>query len=386
MAELIENIDTLTKEELENKLKEYKNLADRYYNYEQSVKRILNSIYGAFGNEFFYFFNINIAESITLQGQNAWFYTEKMLNMYFQNFWHKDKDLHDKMGITVTGQVLKPVVIYGDTDSCYVSFQEPLEKSTWDKTEKEFVQLIYKHRLEAYLVNVLERYAKSFGTENFLNFELELIARNAIFLAKKKYILNQSWTDPDIHFEDLTKIKVKGFDSIQSSTPVFARKKLTEAIKIILKPGDLHISELVTFLTNAKKEFKLAPLEDICFNYKVNFMEKYIIDDQTKFEFAPKTSPYTKGAGYYNFLLNNSKYKNKYQLITSGEKIKYYESMDNQCNTFAFIAGAHPYEIAPQIDYEAQFEKCMIEPLNRILNVIGMQQLNRNLLYANSLF
>ena len=60
------DIDTLTKAQLEENLKEYQILGDRYFNYEQSVKRILNSIYGAFGNEHFYFFNLNVAESITL--------------------------------------------------------------------------------------------------------------------------------------------------------------------------------------------------------------------------------------------------------------------------------------------------------------------------------
>ena len=234
MAETLEDtdLDKLTKEELEEKRKEYQTLADRYFNFEQSVKKTLNAIYGAFGSEFFYFFNVDIAESITLQGQDAWFYTEKMLNLYFTNFWHKDKELHTILGITVTGPVLKPVVIYGDTDSCYVSFQEPLEKSTWAKDEKEFVQGVYKNRLDDYLKRVLSKYAESFNTENFLNFELESIARNAIFLAKKKYIQNLRWTDPDVHFDDLTKVKTKGFDNIQASTPPFARKKLNEIIKL----------------------------------------------------------------------------------------------------------------------------------------------------------
>ena len=65
------NIDNLSNEELKQLYKDTEDLINQYYNQEQSVKRILNSIYGAFGNEYFYFFNINIAESITLQGQNA---------------------------------------------------------------------------------------------------------------------------------------------------------------------------------------------------------------------------------------------------------------------------------------------------------------------------
>ena len=71
-----------TKQEKLEYLAELKSEAKRYYNYEQSVKLMLNSIYGAFGNEYFYFFNIDLAETITLQGQDAILYTEKMVNKY----------------------------------------------------------------------------------------------------------------------------------------------------------------------------------------------------------------------------------------------------------------------------------------------------------------
>jgi DNA polymerase elongation subunit (family B) len=386
MTELIENIDDLTKEQLEEKIKEYQNLADRFFNYEQSIKRILNSIYGAFGNEHFYFFNLNIAESITLQGQDAILYTEKMLNLYFHNFWHKDKEIHEKLGLKVTGEVIKPVVIYIDTDSCYVSFQEAIEKSTWKGSEKDFISKLYNLRLKDYISKVMEKYAVSFGTANFLNFELESIARNAIWLAKKKYIQNIHWTDPDISFEDLTKVKVKGFDSIQSSTPLFARKKLTEALKMIFAKDNLQMSEMVKFLGDVKKEFKLAPIEDICFNVRISGYEKYIVDDQKTFEIALKCPVTCRSSGFHNYLLNNSKVRDKYQLISNGEKIKLYQAVHPTSNVFAFIAGSYPYEYAPPIDYEAQFEKCMIDPLNRVFEAIGMQTLNRNLIYANSLF
>jgi hypothetical protein len=53
---------------------------------------------------------------------------------------------------------------------------------------------------------------------------------------------------------------------------------------------------------------------------------------------------------------------------------------------FAYFPGDHPYEIAPPVDYEIQFEKTMIDPLNRILQSIGLQTLNRNLIYSSSLF
>ena len=380
------NLDDLTKEELQQLYKETEDKVNQYYNQEQSVKRILNSIYGAFGNAYFYFFNIDIAESITLQGQNAILYTEKMINLYFTNFWHKDKELHEKMGIEVKGQVIKPVVIYIDTDSCYLSFEESIIKSNWSSTEKDFILKIYEYRLSSYIKRVLQKYADGYKTENFLDFELESIAKNAIWLAKKKYIQNLVWADPGNNYEPLSKIKTKGFEIIQSSTPLFARKKLNDAIKMILGKDDIKISEIVKFLKDCKKEFKIANIEDICFNIKMNNYEKYIVSDVQRFEFASGCPMTVRAAGYYNFLLNSSKHKNKYQLLGNAEKMKMYETTDPSCNVFAFRAGSHPYEFAPNIDYEAQFEKCMIDPLNRVLSAIGMKTLDRNLIYSPNLF
>jgi len=380
------NLDNLSAEELKQKYKDTEDLINQYYNQEQSVKRILNSIYGAFGNEYFYFFNINIAESITLQGQNAILYTEKMVNLYFKDFWHKDKELHEKMGIEVKGQVLKPVVIYIDTDSCYLSFEEAIVKSNWQGTEKDFILEIYKNRLNAYIKRVLQKYADGYVTENFLDFELESIAKNAIWLAKKKYIQNIVWADPGNHYDPLTKIKTKGFEIIQSSTPLFARKRLSDAIKLILGKDNIELSEIVQFLKEAKKEFKIANIEDICFSLRMNNYEKYIVSDVNTFEFASGCPMTVRSAGYYNFLLNSSKFKNKYQLIGNAEKLKMYETTDKDCNVFAFKAGSYPYEFAPTIDYEAQFEKCMIEPLNRVLSATGLKTLDRNLIYSTALF
>lgn len=98
-------------------IEETKYQASLFMNKEQAIKLVLNSIYGAFGNPYFYFFNVDIAETITLQGKDAILYTEKLLNKYFIEFWHKDLEVHNKLGITVTDRIKNPVGIYIDTDS-----------------------------------------------------------------------------------------------------------------------------------------------------------------------------------------------------------------------------------------------------------------------------
>ena len=80
IEQLIEKPETeLTPEETQALISHYEQMSAKYTAYEQAVKVTLNSIYGAFGNKWFHFFNIDIAESITLQGQSAILYSEQIL-------------------------------------------------------------------------------------------------------------------------------------------------------------------------------------------------------------------------------------------------------------------------------------------------------------------
>lgn len=392
----------LNKPEEELTLEEMISLAD-YYEvesakftaYEQAVKVMLNSIYGAFGNKWFHFFNIDIAESITLQGQNAILYSEKILNKYFQDFFAKDTEIHNKLNIKVHKQIHRPAVIYIDTDSNYVQFQEMYESIEWLGEKMDivtFILAIYDLRIKDYIVKALDKYAENTNTDSFLVFEMESIAYSGIWMAKKKYLQNLAWDDKLSKSERhkmLKKIKTVGYDTIQSSTPTFARKKLSEALQILFekKPTPETLTTIVSFLKKVKKEFKMANIDDISFNKRTNNIEKYILDDHTEFQYGLKCPPNVKAAGFYNYLMNNnSKYKSKYRMINNGEKLKLYHCEHSVCEMFGYLPGDHPYEFAPQMDYETQFEKCIIDPLNRVLDCVGLQTLNRNLIYSTTLF
>ena len=78
------DLTTLNEEEI----RELKEESLRCYSNEQAIKLIINSIYGAFANEYFHFYNIAIAETVTLQGQDAIKFTEKMVDRYFKEFFH----------------------------------------------------------------------------------------------------------------------------------------------------------------------------------------------------------------------------------------------------------------------------------------------------------
>jgi DNA polymerase elongation subunit (family B) len=416
----------------EEKLAEIKRLKEeskKFFNYEQALKLILNSIYGAFGNEYFYFFDVDIAESITLQGQDAILYTEEMINKYFIDFWHRDTELHKKLAsyiiefnkfcednpniteyknlsiddreeiykrvdenynsaepIKINKKVLDNVCVYIDTDSNYVSFENVLKTFEWPFSSKDFILVIYQLRIKGYIERILEIYANKLNADNFLNFELESIAKSAIWMAKKKYIQELVWTDPDIHFDNLVNIKSKGFEIVQSSTSIFARNKLQELLTYVFSVDEVKTSEVVKILKKIKREFKLANIENLTINFKVNNYQKYIKNDYKSFEIESRCPMHVRASGYHNYLLNNSPQKGKYELISNGERVRMYFTNDEACNVFAFSAGNYPYEFAPSINYDAQFERTILEPFNRILRAMDLQTFDRNLIYSASLF
>jgi len=393
------SIEQLTDDEAKLLVDHYKQLSAKFTAYEQAVKLTLNSIYGAFGNKWFHFFNLDIAESITKQGKNAILYSETILNKYVNDFWHKDTAVHEKFNIKVKGKIEKPAVIYIDTDSCYVQFQDLYESIIWSEEDKklpidEFILAFYAFRLKDYISKTMEKYAEKRNTDNFLFFELESLAYNGIWMSKKKYIQNLAWDDKlevTERHPSLKKVKTIGFDTIQSSTPKFAREKLVEALRILfsseIQPSAKELQQLVEFMKQCKKEFKLAGIDDIAFNKRTNNIDKYIIDDQEELQIGLKCPANVKAAGYYNYILNNNKkYKNKYKLIANGEKLKIYNCIGQISEVYAFMPNEHPYEIAPKVDYDTQFEKAMIDPLNRVLTAIGLQTLDTNLIYASALF
>lgn len=372
-----DDIDTLKEESL------------KCYTTEQAIKLAINSIYGAFANEYFHFYNVAIAETVTLQGQDAIRFTEKMVDKYFREFFHKDKQLHQALNVKddwevkpIKGQVWK----YTDTDSGYLIFEEVMESVGWNGSVKDFVLALNNNRLAAYIKKILDDYAKQRHTDNYLDFELETIAENAIWVAKKKYIQNIIWKDGK-DYDNLTYIKTTGLEIIQSSTPPFCRQKLIDAVKYIfskVKITSKDNSDLVKLIKEIKREFKVSNIEKISMTRSISEYNKFIVNDTDRFEMKSGCPIHVRAGGYHNYLLNQeTKLKGKYELIRSGDKIKWYHSADNFCDVFAYKAGNYPFEFAPKMNLEVQFQKTILDPLNRIIVPAGLPALHPSLAYTN---
>jgi hypothetical protein len=392
------NVENLSLDEIKNldlaslsdeDIKNLKEESLKCYTTEQAIKLAINSIYGAFANEYFHFYNVAIAETVTLQGQDAIRFTEKMVDKYFKEFFHKDKQLHQALNVKedwevkpIKGQVWK----YTDTDSGYLIFEEVMESVNWQGSVKDFVLAINSNRLASYIKKVLDDYAKQRHTDNYLDFELETIAENAIWVAKKKYIQNIIWKDGK-DYDNLSYIKTTGLEIIQSSTPPFCRQKLIDAVKYIFSKVKITAkdnSDLVKLIKEIKREFKVSNIEKISMTRSISEYSKFIINDTDKFEMKGGCPIHVRAGGYHNYLLNQeTKLKGKYEMIRSGDKIKWYHASDSFCDVFAYKAGNYPFEFAPKMDLEVQFQKTILDPLNRIIVPAGLPALHPSLAYTS---
>ena len=376
-------------EEIKRKISELTEKKNELKNEEQAVKLTMNSIYGSLANAYFVCFNTDVAEAVTLQGQDLIKFSEKIINKYFNEHWHLDKELHQKIGLKEVRRVSAPVIIYADTDSNYLTFQEVVNSCDWTGDPKELILQVNSLRLKEYLKKCFDVYSKKWGTENRQDFELETLAQNGIFLGKKKYVTNLVYED-GVHIDPLTRLKITGVEMIKGGTPPFVKEKLSYLTKFIFDKGKrFDIREFVQELKSIKKDFKTQEPKNISQGINVNNYEKFILNDTTALEVAKACPIHVRASGYHNYLLNNSKFRDKYAMIRSSDKINFYfvkikNANDN--NVFGFLQGNYPYEFAPPIDYDEQFSKTILDPINRFIEAMGHNPISPNLFMLNALF
>lgn len=255
--------------------------------------------------------------------------------------------------------------------------------------EQDFIQGMDHFRYGGYFKKCLEDYADSFGVENKEDFELERISESMINIAKKKYICHITYED-GIPYERLNYIYPKGVELVRSSTPAFAREKIVNIVKYLFShPDTFNIKDLLKLVKQLRKEFELADIDDICMQSSVsNYDVKVLNDKSLPLQFVSGAHFAVKSAAHYNYLLSKSReYQQKYEFIKSGTKIKYYCCKDKSItDMFAYIRGSYPMEFAPQIDYDEQFAKSILSPVNSIIEPLGMPEITKRLSVVMDIF
>ena len=331
----------------------------RYNNLQLAKKVSLNSAYGAIGNQYFRFFDIRIAEAITLSGQLSIRWIENKINGYVNGLLKTDEDY----------------VIASDTDSIYLNLG-PLVKKIYG----ENVDSQDKHKVIKVMDKICEEKVQPFIDKSYqelaeyvnaydqkMQMKRETLADKAIWTAKKRYILN-AYNVEGVEYKE-PKLKIMGLEAVKSSTPAACREKIKDALKVIMSKTE---EDMIQFIDGFRSEFKKLPIEDISFPRGVNGVSEY--KDSVSI-FKKGTPIHVKGALIYNHLIDQLKLTKKYQKIKEGEKIKFcYLIQPNPFNnnTIAFMNNLpKELDVEDYIDYDTQFDKSFLEPLKIILDCIG---------------
>ena len=157
-----------------------------------------------------------------------------------------------------------------------------------------------------------------------------------------------------------------GIEAVKSSTPAPCREKIKQALRIIMDGDE---KELNTFIQDFRKDFLNMTPEDVAYPRGVNGLDKWTESHNLFKKGAPI---HVKGAILYNHLIRKNRLAHKYPFIQEGDKIKFlHMKLPNvyQSSSISFITKL-PKEINFAVDYELQFEKSFVEPLNYIIEKI----------------
>jgi DNA polymerase elongation subunit (family B) len=325
----------------------------RFDNEQMAVKILMNSLYGALSNKWFRYYDIRMAEAITISGQLTIRWAENTINEYLNR-------------ILKTNKV--DYVIAIDTDSLYVRMGELVKQVMPNETDQDkickFIDKVSEQKIEPLLEKTyknLKEYVHAYDQR--MHMKREIIASKVIFTGKKRYIANVL-NNEGVQYAK-PKIKITGIESVRSSTPQVCRKLIEKTLSLIMNKDEFAVQK---FIETARGEFQKLNPEDVAFPRGVSNIWK----QQKEGVGVPI---HVRASRRYNQLIKELNINNKYEEIKNGDKVKFtYLKTPNPAkqNVIAFpIVLPSEFDLNRFIDYDMQFDKSYVEPIKNILDAIG---------------
>lgn len=353
MLRLETEIETIQGDE---RVHHMKILAKRLSILEQGIKVTLNSAYGSLGNEFSRYFDVRLAAGITTAGQLSIKWVQNAINRYLRNVTKADKDY----------------VFYVDTDSNYICLDDIVKLKYPDGCTPEesidFMDKVCKNKLTPEIDKCYQELADYVNAyEQKMHMKREILADIAIWTGKKHYAIN-AYDSEGVRYAT-PEIKVKGLETVKSSTPEVCRDALKHCIKLMLTAEE---KDLVSYVTEFREKFAGFSADQIAFPRGVNGVEEYADESAL----CKKGTPiHVRGALVYNKLVKDMKLRDTHPLIVDADKIRFTyltEPNPTKQNVIAF-----PDELPPEfgldkyVDSMLQFDKSFGEPVRNIASCRG---------------
>jgi DNA polymerase elongation subunit (family B) len=351
-------IESMTDDQLAEFYASLKREASVLHNTQMSIKILMNSLYGATANKFFIYYISAMAESITTSGQLSVKTSEKFVNRYLNK---------------VLGTKDVDYAIYIDTDSNYFSLAE-LVKGVFGKTDipreegEKFLDRVCREKIEKVIAVGYEELAMNLNAySNTMVMKREKINNKGLFIAKKRNILS-TLNSEGVHYST-PKISVTGVEAIRSTTPEVCRKRMMDIFDVVMNKSERELQE---FVSDFRSEFDTLPAQDIAKISGTNDIGMYTETDGSYKKGCPM---HIRGCILFNQLIKKHGLEDKYDPIRSGDKIKFvYLKTPNPIreNIISFTDDIPAeFGLSKYIDYDTQFEKVFISPIEIVLNSIG---------------
>lgn len=329
----------------------------RLNNLQMAMKIALNSAYGAMGNQYFRYFDIRMAEGITISGQLSIRWMADEFNRYMNKILKTDN---------------KDYVIAIDTDSIYLSLEDLVERVCVGKDTDgkiKYMDKVCEEIFQPFIDNTYQKLADYMNAySQKMQMKREVLADKGIWIAKKNYVLNVHNSEGVQYAKP--KQKVMGLAMVRSSTPSVIREELKNSVNVILE-GDEKVTQ--KYIANYKNVFNQYPVESIAFPRGVSGLKQYAGSPI----YQKGTPIHVRAALLYNHYVRKLGLDKKYQLIREGDKIKFvYLRTPNPFheNVIAFLTELpKEFNLEPFIDYDTQFDKTFVEPLKTIIEPLNWQ-------------
>jgi DNA polymerase elongation subunit (family B) len=325
---------------------------------QQTIKVLINSVYGALGNKVFPLGDDDLARSITLTGQAVAKTGNKILNDYVKQ---------------ICGADIPDVSLYSDTDSSYITLKYVAEKLQITpvkngKITKEFYKLV--DEVEEYLNKKIIEWGEDVLNSKDCRFEFkrEKICDAAIFLAKKRYVLHVL----DDEGISCNFFKYTGVEVVRTTMPKPIKPLVKKIIETMLLTQSIQKTNAV--IEEAYEKFKGLPVEDIALVSGIKGLEgKAALSDGFK---TTKGMPaHFKAAYFHNLLLKKFGIEQKYEKISSGDKVRFfYVKKPNRYGIdgvgFKYY---YPKEFAEvfEPDHELMFQKIVYSVVERFYEAVN---------------
>jgi DNA polymerase elongation subunit (family B) len=368
MVELVERIyneRSIFKKQMLELEQKYANVKDksllseisRLNNLQMARKIQINSLYGAMGSNYFRYYDVRIAEGITMQGQLAIRWASNAINRFMNKACKTE-------GVDY--------VIYNDTDSVYLSLEKLVNLHWADKMDNpnEIVGLIddFCEKIMQKVINnsytELAEYMNAYQQKMIM--KREAIAEAAVFVAKKMYAMSVHNSE-GVQYKE-PKLKVVGLHLVRSSTPGIVRGILKQGVREVLYGSEASVQN---FISKYRREYDKASVEEIAFPRGVNGLRQYAGSP-----IYSKGCPiHVRAALLYNHYLKKLKLENQYEAIKEGSKIRFvylklpnpfHENVIGFPDKLPIEFGLHKY-----IDHDMMFEKSFVDGMKSILDPLG---------------